>query len=223
MAIGTTAALLLSAAAAGLQAYNGVRTANKQKEAISAGLIRQGANRDQANARVNETVRRTAESDSADEKKKIGGQYLDQIMRQMGQAQSGLATRGLSAEYDAMASDAGGKVADYGKDTAGLFARMDAPIEQRRGEAASFGNLGMDLTRIGGNVQGDDFLTKLKVNSITRSPWLDLMAGLASGAATSGGSAWGMGAEGGYTPTGYGTTWGTGNGLGAAANSYVRY
>lgn len=229
MAIATATALALAASlgGAGLSAYNANKTAGRQDREAAAGIRRQSANQQEATARINQTVQQVRDSNPDDERKTAQAQYLAQLMRQMGQAKAGLAGRGISKEFDDLAATAGDQVSADAGDTAGLFARMDAPILQRTGEAFQQGNLGMDLSRIGGNVRGDDFLNKLRFQGIRRNPWMDLAAGALQGLGRAGlsgglggGSAGGAGfgvplpGSGPYVGSGYGSIWGTGAGLG---------
>lgn len=217
MAIATATAIALAAAAAsaGLTGYNTIKTANKQDATAAEGIRKQGETQRQANARLNQTVEQARQSTPDDERKLAGGQYLDQIARQLGQAKTGLQTRGISSEFDKLAKTEGAGVGQYGKTIADLFARMDAPVLQRQGEANSYGNLGMDLSVLQGNAGQDAFLNQLKLKNIQRNPYIDLAAGIAKGISGAGLGA-GSPAAAPYTATGYGSTWGTGNGLKAA-------
>ncbi len=186
MAIGTAAALALALAGAGASAYNTKRTLDKKDQVAAESVRKQAANQRATSERINQTVEDTRKSRSEPARKAAADQYLAQIQKSLGQANAGLATRGLSSQFDEAAGGAQGQVADYGGNIADLFARMDAPTTQRRAEGAAFGDLGMDLGVQAGNVQGDAFLNSLKQNSIRRNPWLDLASGLASGVASAG-------------------------------------
>lgn len=186
MALGTAAALALTLGGAGLSAYNNNRTLKKKDQETARGIRKQAENQRQTNARINQTVEETRRSSAEPSRKAAADQYLAQIQRSLGQANAGLATRGLSEQFDTAAGDAAGQVEDYGTNIADLFARMDAPANQRRQEGYRFGDLGMDLGVQAGNVQGDAFLNQLRVNSIRNNPWLDLASGLMSGVASGG-------------------------------------
>ena len=232
MAIATATALALAAGlgSAGLTAYNTNKTAKKQDRVAADGIRKQAENQRQVNARLNQTISEAQKSNPDDERKTTQAQYLTQLLASMGQAKTGLAKRGISEQFDEQAAGASADIGSYGNDIAGLFSRMDAPILQRQGEQNAYGNLGMDLDVLGGNVRGDAFLNELKMKSIRRNPWLDLAAGLASGYASTGGAGFGGGGggsnfgvpaqgSGGSFLTGgsgLGTTWGTGRGLAAA-------
>ena len=230
MAIATATALALAAAAgsAGLTAYNTKKTADRQDRTAADGIRKQADNQRQVNARLNQTISEAQKSNPDDERKTTQGQYLNQLLASMGQAKTGLAKRGISEQFDEQAAGASADIGSYGNDIASLFSRMDAPILQRQGEQTAYGNLGMDLDVMGGNVRGDAFLNDLKLKSIRRNPWLDLAAGLASGYASTGGAGFGGGGSNFGVPaqgsggsfltggSGLGTTWGTGRGLAAA-------
>jgi hypothetical protein len=229
MAIATATALALAAslASAGIGAYQSRKMANDQDSIAAQGIRNQAKTQREANARINETIDKTKNSTPDDERATAQEQYLAQLQRAMGQAKTGLGPRGVSGAFDEAADAAGADVSNYGGVLADLFARMDAPILQRQGEGNSFGDLGMDLSRISGNVSGDDFLTRLKMQNVKRNPWLDLVAGGLSGYAAGGGGTGaakgatnfgvplpGSGAIPGLGGGGYGQWWGTGRGLG---------
>lgn len=174
-------AMLVSAA---LNQYNTNRTAKKQDRVAAEGIRKNERTRQEANARLNRTIDMTAKSRPDDERSNANQQYLDVVRQQLSRAQGGLNAQGVSDQYAELAAPAATGVADYGTVLSGLLSRMDAPALQRQGEANSFGDLGMDLSVLSGNVGQDDFLTRLKMNNVRRNPWLDLAAGVAQGYAS---------------------------------------
>lgn len=194
MAIGTTTALLLTLAAAGASAANQQRMLKKQDEQAAAGIRGQAENQREATANINRTISEIGKSDAAGAKKTVGKQYLDQVQRSLAQANAGLATRGLSSEFDERAGGAAASNVGFGNETADLLARMDAPVTQRQAEGNIVGDTSMDLSRIGGNVQGDQFVNNMKIQGIRKNPYVDIIAGLMGGAArgATGGSGGGM-------------------------------
>ena len=163
--------------------YNAKRTADKKDEAAAAGIREQGKTQREANARLNRTLDQTGASRIDEPRAALGKQYLDQVQRAMQQANTGLTARGLSADFDQLAGGARAANADYGALTADLLATMDAAKLQRVAEGNAFGDTGMDLDRLSGNVRGTQHLTGLRMNGIRRNPYIDIVAGLMQGAA----------------------------------------
>lgn len=197
--MGTEAAwvpLVLSAVSAAGTAYNTKRTADRQDSEAAAGIKKQAETQRQANALLGKTIQDTLQSTSAPEKATAQQQYIDQVMNSMGQANAGLTQQGLSEDFSQRAGGAQVANADYGATTADLLARMDAPVLQRQREGNAFADTGMDLSVLQGNVAGDQFLTDMRMKGIRRNPYIDIMAGLMSGAAAGyGGGARGAGAS----------------------------
>jgi hypothetical protein len=175
--VGAVVALVAAAATA----YNTDQTAKHQDQNAAAGIRHQNAIQDEANRRILSTIADARKSTSDDERKAANDEYLTTLRAKMGQANQGLAARGISQQFDQLAQGEAANNADFGTNIASLMARMDAPLNQRRGEAASYGNLGMDLTRLNQNIGGEDFLTRLRQASIQRNPWIDLAASAANG------------------------------------------
>lgn len=175
---------LVALAAAVATEENGRRTANKADSVAAAGIRKNGAMQEEANKRLNKTISDAKASTSDDARKTQQAQYLQTVRAQLGQANSGLAAKGLSSQFDALAGQEGAQTKDFGDTLSGLMARMDAPVLQRQKEANSYGNLGMDFTRIGSDMSGNDFLTRLKAGGVRRNPWIDLGASAANGYAS---------------------------------------
>src|SRR5690349_19455844 len=73
--------LAIAALSTGAQVYNARRTASKQDAALADSLRHQGARQREADAKVNDQVARLEASNSADERAKREGQYLDALAR----------------------------------------------------------------------------------------------------------------------------------------------
>ena len=217
--MGTEAAwvpYVVAAVTTAATAYNTKRTADDQDQAAAAGIREQGKTQREANARLNRTLDQTSASRIDDSKGVLGQQYLDQVQRAMQQANTGLTARGLSADFDQLAGGARAANADYGALTADLLATMDAAKLQRVAEGNAFGDTGMDLDRLSGNVRGTQHLTGLRMNGIRRNPYIDIVAGLMQGAA--GGMGGGAGAT--VRPDAYGGSYVTTTGGAGWRNAY---
>ncbi|KIQ21547.1 hypothetical protein [Xanthomonas campestris] len=123
-------------------------------------------------------------SDAANERGTAATQYLQQVRAAQGAASNGLRQAGaVSDAYQQQSNDAALGIADYGSSVANLMARIDAPQQQRQREAIESAQLGTDLGMIGRRSANDDFLTKLKLQSVRPNPWLAAAGQTASGAA----------------------------------------
>lgn len=194
MGTGVIAGLALSAAASAAQ-YANTRNVQKRQDNIAAdGIRKQAANQREANARLNQTLDtiKGSRPDGARESAQVT--YLDQVRRNLARANAGLATQGVSEQYDEMATEAQGDTQGYAARVADLMSRIDAGALQRQQEGNAVGNMRMDFSRIGGNARGDDFLTRLMMGGVRRNAGLDLAAGLLSA---------GAGAAANYQPQGY--------------------
>lgn len=199
---------VLAAAGGAAQAVNTRNVAKRQDNQAAAGIRQQAETQRGINARINQTLQQTAAANPDEVRSTVQDQYLRQAQAKLGQARAGLVgDTGLSSAYNEAANTAGGKVADFATSTAGLLARMDAPGVQRQQEGMRFGNLGMDLDAVRGNVQADQFLNQLRMQGIRRNPWLDAagaaLSGAGAGMASRAGSTGGYGA--GYSAANTGT------------------
>jgi hypothetical protein len=171
-------AMIAMAAAALLTEENNRRTANKADAVTSAGIRKQAKNQEEVNKRLNKTVQDVKDSTAEPARAKAAKSYLDQVQNSMATANAGLAQRGISQQFDEMAGGAANDATAYGQDTANLLARMDAGGLQRQGEANMFGKLGQDLSIMGGNIKGDDFINQMQLRGVRRNPYMDIAASL---------------------------------------------
>lgn len=186
-------AVALALVSAGATAYNTNRTAKKQDAAAARGIRQQAENQRQANAKLNKTLEFAEKSKPEEARKRTQQQYQQALRAQAPAALQGLQRSTGGAAFNDAAGAAQTQATNYGDLISNLMARMDAPDLQRQAEANAYGNLGMDLDVIGGNVRGDQFLNNLRVGSIRRNPWIDAGAQVAGGAAqgyAANGGAW---------------------------------
>ena len=197
LATATIISLALAAAAAGATAYNTNKTINDQDKALATDIRKQGAKRREGEALTNAEIEKLQASTSADERQKKLADYTASLRKHSGEATNGL-SNGVGGEtFQADASTGAQDVMDYGNDNASLMSRIDAPIDQRIGEANSFGNLGINLDTVAREAQGRHFLDQLRVQGIKRNPWIDAGAQVLSGVSGGmmGGGATGGGIE----------------------------
>lgn len=213
-----TAAMLLAAAGT---AYNTNRTAKKQDDQATAGIIQSASRQRQATEKVDQSVQDMESSRSGDEAGTRLESYLDALRRGKGATEAGLTPAIGSDTFRADASTAAAGVDAQAQGTAGLLSRMDAPGMQRQGEAFGYGNLATEVGLIGKESQSDAWINQLRMNSIKRNPWIDAAAtGLNAyaGASAGAGGGGGMAKSPQYTPIAgggravYGSTGGGGLG-----------
>jgi hypothetical protein len=87
----------------------------------------------------------------------------------------------VSDQYDQLATGAAGDASDYAGTVAGLLSRIDAGTQLRQNERTIASDFGYDVAPIGGDIQGDEFLTRLRMGGVRRNPYVDLLAGAAQG------------------------------------------
>lgn len=191
MGAATTAMIIASLAAAGGSAYNTQQTAKRQDAAAAEGIRRQSENQRRATANVNKTVEQVGKSSAEPDRMQALEQFLTAIRQRAGQARQGMGATGLSSAYDQLAGSEAANAEQYALGQAGNLATIEGATRQRQREGNAFGDLGMNLDAMSGDVRGDQFLTDLRVRGIRRNPWIDAASaaagGYASGAYGSGG------------------------------------
>lgn len=183
----TWIAVGIALAGAALTTYNTIDTAKKADRVAAQGIMEQGRNQQKVNAKVTNILDKTALSDSGDERAANDSNYLGQIQRSMARAKQGLGVRGISEDYDALATQSIGSAKDYAGTVAGLMSRIDAGAQQRQGEANAFGDLGMDLDVLGTEISSDKYLNDMALGNVRRNPYVDFVGGAMSGYGASGG------------------------------------
>jgi hypothetical protein len=195
VATSTWIGLALAAAAAGTQYVNTQNTAKRQDQQAATTIRNQSAKQRQADALVAEQVEGMKASTAEASRRKSLDDYTSTLRSRKQRSEAGLTPGMGSARFVADAAQAAQGVADYGSERAGLLAKVDAPGMQRRLEGFSQGRLATDLALVGREAGGQNYLDRLRQESIRRNAGLDALASLmggASGAAASGG--WGDGA-----------------------------
>lgn len=209
LATSTIIALALAAAAAGTSYYNTQQTAKRTDNALADQIRNQGKKQGEADAKVNDEVAKLKASRSEDERQKSLAGYLDTLRKGKGELEAGLTPNFGSAAFQQDAANDAAGVEQFASNRAGLLARMDAPLDQRRGEGYDYGNLATDLGLIGREAQGQNFLDELNVKRKSRrNAGLDALSsflgGAAGGVSSMGGSGAAMGADAGQSLYGLG-------------------
>lgn len=174
----------LSLLGTGLNAYNQRQTVKAQDNQLAKQIRQQSARQGQADTAVNELLTQRATTDGSAERGASSNQYLQQLQATQASANRGLGQAGaVSDAYRTAANDAALGVSDYGTTAANLMARMDAPQRQRQRESLENSNLQTRLGLIGRQASSDDYLSRLRLQSIRENPWLSAAAQAANGAA----------------------------------------
>lgn len=192
----TWVAVAAALVAAGASAYNSNRVAKKQDQAIAQGIREKSKVQQRADAKIAEELTNLERSTSADEQQSTLGQYQDALRGTERQAQAGQALAGLSKEYDAATGAAQGRTNDYLSQVVNSLSRIDAAGLQRQGEGMRMADLGANLSVLGREAGGIDYLANLRAQGVRRDPAIDAFAaglnayggglGGASGGATAG-------------------------------------
>lgn len=174
--------LALAAVGAGTQYYNTQQTEKRQDQQLAESIRGQTRKQGEADAKVNEEIRKLEQSNAADERAGRLQSYFDTLGRNRRDVQGGILPGIGSGEFQTDAAKAAAALDAYGGGQAALASRIDAPLVQRQGEGFSYGNLATDLSRIGREVAGQAFVDQVKLNRIRRDPWLDAAGSTLQGA-----------------------------------------
>ena len=177
-ATSTYIAMAAMAASAAANAVNTRNTARRQDAQAAQGIRSQADIQRRADAKVNEQVAELQGSNAEGDRKQRMADYMAQLTRNRSSIAGGLQP-GIGG--DAFQSDA--QTALEGVDAkamgdAGLLARMDAAGMQRQREGTAAGKLGTDISMIGRESKGQQFIDDLRLRGIRRNGNLDLASGI---------------------------------------------
>jgi hypothetical protein len=169
--------LAMAAVAGGTQYVNTQNTAKKQDQTAAAGIRQQGERQREADAKTRELIAKVGASGPESERKSSLDKYMQALGVMAPNAQASFTdVAGASDAYGADVNAARSGVADYGTQIADLMSRIDAPAQQRRNEGNWMDRFNTDIGQVKRFSQGDDYLNKLKLNSIRRNPFLDAIS-----------------------------------------------
>jgi hypothetical protein len=182
--------LALAAGGAYVSHENTVDTNRRTDNALAKQILNQSLKQREADRKVNEQVETLEGSTAADERAKRLDDYMQTLRASRGNLESGLTPNIGSSAFRADAANDANDVMQYAGDTAGLMARIDAAGLQRQGEAFGYGNLATDLSLIGREAQGQNWLDELRVKrAARRNAGKDALAAFLGGAGSAVGSA----------------------------------
>lgn len=169
-------ATAVAIAAAAASAYNTNRVAKKQDQAVAQGIREKSRVQRNADAKIADELTSLERSTSTDEQQTTLGQYQDALRGTERQAQAGQALAGLSKEYDAATGAAQGRTSDYLSQVINSLSRIDAAGLQRQGEGMRMNDLGSNLSVLGREAGGIDFLANMRAQGVRRDPAIDAFA-----------------------------------------------
>lgn len=195
-------------AAAGTM-YNNKQVADKQDNNAAAALREQGMLQQQANAKTNELVQKTAASNDVGAKSNLLQSYLTEMQQKMGNATTPIAQVGnISNAYTKAANDATAGISTFGNNQSNLLASIDAPGVQRQQEGANLSRYGSTVGNIERQSKAVDFLAQMRARGIAPNPWIGAVSSVAGAYAR---SSAGSGGAGGGAGAGDGADWSQGN------------
>lgn len=156
--------LLLSAGGAALQ-QSGKNRDDRERLRIEADAQRrQDAINARAGERVSQEIQTLDASDPAAEREQANNDFMA-ALRKAKVADGSLDIGGPAAASDRFTADVGqarAAAGTEGRALAGNLADIDAPMFQRQREGVDRTNAAVDLSLLGGESQGQDFLSQLK-------------------------------------------------------------
>lgn len=156
------------------------KTARRQDNEAAAGIQRQGRLQAKADEKVNAEVEQLKNSTAQTARREALDSYSRAL--QAGERSTTIGLPGGGEAFQKAANDANGAVRQYGATNANLMATMEGAGTQRLREGFSYGRLGTDLSLIGRQSAGDEFINNLKTRAIRNNPWVDGAAGVMVGA-----------------------------------------
>lgn len=176
--------LALAAAGTGASVYNERRTAKKQDNELARGIREKSALQRKADSEVQKLISDTAGSNPQDEIAESLAQYTEQLRRSQGQQGSGIqGLSGASDKYQQDKVDATSGVAQYGSKIAGLMSRIDGASRQRENESINQANFQNRISMLGREGQGQDYLSRMRLDGIRPNAGLSALSEVLSGAA----------------------------------------
>lgn len=186
-------ALGAMAASTAANAYNTQKTAKRQDAAAAQAIRNQSEIQRRADAAVNEEVQSLQGSSAEGDRKQRMDDYMAQLMRNRASTAQGLQPSIGGDAFKADSATALQGVDARAAGDAGLMARMDAAGMQRMREGTSTGHLGTNISMLGRESKGQQFIDEMRMRGIRRNGGLDFASGLLG--AVGSGMAGGMSAD----------------------------
>lgn len=176
---------VLAAVSAGTTYYDN-RQQQKRADRVALQSLQQAdARQKRADAVTQQMLQEMASSTPEGERQSTLRGFLDQLSRAAPDSQRGVQLRGGESEaYRKDAAEAALGIAQQGERYADLASRLDAPALQRQRERNTLFDRGMDIGLIGREQEGADQHSKLLLSQIRGNPWLQALAGITGGMAS---------------------------------------
>ncbi len=157
--------LLLTAAGTAVQQIGANETDRERRRAFDANIRRQADINNRASQRVSQEIQRTAAANPDEERMVAQNDFMD-ALRKAKAADGGddlLAPAGGSDRFSADVGQARTSMDAEGRALAGNLAAIDAPQYSRVNDARSFADTATDLSLLGRESAGQDFLSQLRL------------------------------------------------------------
>lgn len=152
-------------------AANRKHAANKRDEEAAAAIMRQQRIGEEANQEVSSRLNDLSQRSTADEQAAAKSDYTQAVKNTLAKKQ-----RGFSDAYDQRASRASQEVNQRIGKLSSLMSRVDAVQDESRQEGYQTADSFSKVRRVAKAARGQQFVDKLKVQSIQPNPWIDLIA-----------------------------------------------
>jgi hypothetical protein len=180
--------LALMASSIAAKTINTRQTFKRKDREIARGIREKGKIGRESAARTNEEIQNLAKSDPKAE----AAESLESFVAALagGKEETIPGVEGANQRFAEDVAAARSGVAGDASARAGLLSRIDAPQEQRRGEAVRRGRLASDTAAFADRGRSAEFLAQLRASEQQNNPFVDAIAsivgGVAGGAGTGG-------------------------------------
>jgi len=162
---------ILAAAGTGLTAVVQDNARKKQDRALFNNLQEQGRYQREADSAINTKLHDLQNSTPEEERAQAADAFLSQLRLSRRQGEASEAPGYGSQRYQDDKAAAGQQVVNFGNHAANVLARITAPTLQRENEGVASNRLRRNLSTIGRNAAGSDFLNQLRLKRIKPDPW----------------------------------------------------
>ena len=187
------ATLILLASSITAKTVNTRQTFRRKDREIARGIREKGKIGRESAARTNEEIQNLAKSDPEAEAAESLASFVEAL--RAGKEETIPGVPGANERFAADVASARAGVAGEAGSRAGLLSRIDAPQEQRRGEAVRRGRLASDTRMFADRASSADFLAQLRASEQRNNPFVDILADIGVGVATGGLTGGGSGAN----------------------------
>jgi uncharacterized protein YdbL (DUF1318 family) len=177
--------LILLGGSAIVGAINTKRTADKQNAILAESIRKSAEDQRRATAKSQQTMKKFEESGPEPYERDLEATYRSALQRKQQKTfQNLMGPRGeVSPAMAALALDSVSSANEYGGTLKDYFAAIDAAREQRRDEKIDMGDLSSFIEMINRHSAARDNITRMRLDSVQRDPWLDILSSVMSGGA----------------------------------------